>query len=81
MVNLREVRHKESRTKFDVFWDEERKYIDEDLDVAVNDRRHGEVAHLGKAISIHTLKKQVSTQCPADTALPSFFLHKNGFTR
>ena len=41
LVDLREVRHKESRTKFDAFWDEARKYIDEDLGVAVNDRRHG----------------------------------------
>lgn len=71
LVDLREVWHKESKTKFDVFWDEARKYNDEDLGVAVDDRRQSEVTHLGKAISIRDLIEQVGARCPADTAIPS----------
>ena len=71
LVDLREVKHPESRTKFDSFWDEAQKYINEDLGAAVDDRRHGEVTHLGKAISIRDLWEQVRSRCPADTATPS----------
>ena len=48
MVDLREVKNKDSSTKFEVFWSEAQKYINEDLGVAVNDRRHGEVTHLAR---------------------------------
>ena len=60
VVDLREVRSKESKTKFSVFWDEAKKFINEDLGVAVDDRRHGEVTHLAKAISVRDLREQVS---------------------
>ena len=60
VIDLREVRSKESKTKFNVFWDEAQKFINEDLGVAVDDRRHGEVTHLAKAISVRDLREQVS---------------------
>ena len=56
--------------KFEVFRSEAQKYINEELGVAVDDRRHGEV-HLAKAISIRDLTEQVSHRCPPDTAIPS----------
>ena len=71
VVDLREVKHKDTRTKFEVFWSEAQKYINEDLGVAVDDRRHGEVTHLAKAISIRDLREQVSHRCPPGTAIPS----------
>ena len=71
VVDLREVRSKESKTKFNVFWDEAQKFINEDLGVAVDDRRHGEVTHLAKAISVRDLHKQVSRRCPPGTPIPS----------
>ena len=71
LVDLREVKHPELRSKFDVFWEEAHKYINEDLGAAVDDRRHGEVTHLAKAISIRDLREQVSARCPPDTAVPS----------
>ena len=71
VVDLREVRSKESKTKFNVFWDEAQKFINEDLGVAVNDRRHGEVTHLAKAISVRDLREQVSRRCPPGTPIPS----------
>ena len=43
IVDLREVKHSETRSKFEVFWGEAQKFINEDLGVAVDDRRHNEV--------------------------------------
>ena len=57
--------------KFNVFWDEAQKFINEDLGVAVDDRYHGEVTHLAKAISVRDLREQVSRQCPSGTPIPS----------
>ena len=71
VINLREVKSNDSKTKFDVFWDEAKKYINEDLGAAVDDRRHGEVTHLVKAISIHDLCEQVVLRCPPDAVIPS----------
>ena len=71
IVDLREVKSTEKRTKFNVFWDEAQKFINEDLGVAVDDRRHGEVTHLAKAISIRDLREQVSSRCPPGTPIPS----------
>ena len=59
VVNLREVKNKESRTRFEHFWSEAKKYINEDLGVDVDDRRHGEVTHFAKAVSIRDLREQV----------------------
>ena len=53
-----EVKSKETQTKFNVFWDEAQKFINEDLGVAVDDRRHGEITHLARAISIRDLREQ-----------------------
>ena len=71
VVDLQEVKNKDSRTKFEVFWSEAKKYINEDLGVAVDDRKHGEVTHLAKVISIRDLREQVSQRCPPGTAIPS----------
>ena len=70
-VDLREVKSKESKMKFNVFWDEAQKFINEDLEVAVDDRCHGEVTHLAKAISVRDLREQVSRHCPSGTPISS----------
>ena len=64
VVDLREVSSQETKTKYDVFWDEARKYINEEIGVAVDDRRHGEVTHMAKAISVRDLREQVTSKCP-----------------
>ena len=71
VIDLREVKSKETQTKFNVFWDEAKKFINEDLGLAVDDRRHGEVTHLAKAISIRDLREQVSIRCSPGTPIPS----------
>ena len=65
------MKSKETLTKFDVFWDEAQKFINEDLWVAVDDQRHGEITHLARAISIRDHCEQVSTRCPPGTPIPS----------
>ena len=55
VINLREVKSNDIRTNLNVFWDEARKFINEDLGVAIDHRRHGVVTHLAKAISISDL--------------------------
>ena len=64
VVDLRDVKSQEKKTKYDVFWDEARKYINEEIGVAVDDRRHGEVTHMAKAISVRDLREQVTSKCP-----------------
>ena len=64
VVDLREVSSQETKTKYDTFWDEARKYINEEIGVAVDDRRHGEVTHMAKAISVRDLREQVTIKCP-----------------
>ena len=71
VVDLQEVKNKDLRTKFEVFWSEAQKYINEDLGMALDDRRHGKVTHLVKDISIRDLKEQVSQRCPPGTGIPS----------
>ena len=71
VVHLREMKNKESRTRFEHFWSEAETYINEDQGVAVDDRRHSEVTHLTKAVSLRDLREQVSHRCPTGTAIPS----------
>ena len=41
------------------------------MDTAVDDRRHGEVMHVGVAMSVPDLVRQVSKLCPEGTSIPS----------
>ena len=52
VFDLHEAQSTKGTTKFDVFWEEAEKYINEDVGTAVDDRRHATVTHLAKAISI-----------------------------
>ena len=65
------MKNTESRTRLEHFWSEAEKYINEDLGVAVDDCRHGDVTHLAKAIFIRDLREQVSLRCPSGAAIPS----------
>lgn len=61
VIDLQKVRSNEGKTRFNIFWDEAQKSINEDLRVAMDDRCHCEVTHLAKAISICDLCEQVSS--------------------
>ena len=57
--------------KFDIFWEECGRFLNEDIGVAVDDRRHGEITHLARAISVRNLVEQVKSRCPSGTPIPS----------
>jgi len=71
LIDLQEVKCQTSKTKFEVFWEEAKKYINESLGTAVDDRCHGEVTHLAKAISVRDLREQVALLCPPGSQIPS----------
>ena len=48
-----------SQAKFDRFWSECEAVLNEEVGVAVDDRRHLEVTHLATAISIRDLWERV----------------------
>ena len=70
-TDLREVKHPERRTKYDVFWNNAEMFLSEDIGTAVDERRHSQVTHLAKAISIRDFREQVEAKCPEGTPIPS----------
>lgn len=71
IADLRTLNSSTSRAKFDRFWSECEAVLNEEVGVAVDDRRHSEVTHLASAISIRDLWECVKQRFPADTAIPS----------
>ena len=59
------------KTQYDVFWDECQKFLEEEVGTPVDDRRHGVVTHLARAISARDLLEQVKACCPEGTKFPS----------
>jgi len=47
------------------------KYLNNVVDTAVNDRRHGATLYMAAAISLQDLLNQVAKLCPPDTEIPS----------
>lgn len=71
LPDLRALNSSQHKSKFDRFWEECQKFLSEDLGTGVDDRRHGNITHLARAISIEDLVQQVRARCPADTSTPS----------
>jgi hypothetical protein len=70
LPDLRELNTGRS-AKFNTFWEECAKFLNEDVGNAVDDRRHGQITHLARAISIRDLVEQVKTRCANGTLIPS----------
>ena len=70
IIDLRALNGKHA-TAYNVFWSECEKFLNEDISVAVDDRRHCDITHLSRAISIKDLVEQVSKRCPEGTPIPS----------
>ena len=68
VADLRSLNGKR-RTQYDTFWYECQKFLNEDS--AVDDRRHGSIVHLSRAISVRDFVEQVKQRCPDDTLVPS----------
>ena len=53
------------KTQYDTFWDQVVKYyFQEGVGLAADERRHSEVTHMARVISIRDLLEQVSARCP-----------------
>ena len=59
------------KSQYDVFWSKCKKFLDEEVGLPVDDRRHGTVTHLAKAILVHDLSEQVKARYPDGTLIPS----------
>ena len=57
--------------KFNSFWEQCSRFLNEDVGAAVDDRRHGEITHLARAISVRDLVEQVKARCPRGIEIPS----------
>ena len=57
-------------SKFDCFWSECTKFL-QDVGLAVDERRHTQVTHIARALSVRDLQEQVSRRCPPSTPIPS----------
>ena len=71
IVDLRHHNHKQSVSKYEKFWVECEKFLHEDVGTAVDDRRHGEVTHLARAISLRDFCDQVKARLSAEADIPS----------
>ena len=56
---------------YNTFWDVAKAFLEEDVGTPVDDRRHTQVVHLAKAISVRDLREQVASRCQPDTPIPS----------
>ena len=69
--DLRTLNSATGRAKFDCFWLECDTVLNEEIDTAVDDRRHNEITHLANALSVRDLFERVSQRVPEGTPLPS----------
>lgn len=59
---------------YDRFWDECRKFLEEEVETAVDERRHGNATHLAKAHSTRDLLNCVAKRCPSGTMVTTSVL-------
>lgn len=57
--------------KYEKFWEECRKFLNHEVETAVDERRHGQLTHLAKAMSVQDMLQQVSQKCPPGVLIPS----------
>ena len=70
IVDLRQ-HNRGAACKYEEFWDECAKLLNEDINNAVDDQRHGEVTHLAHAVSVRDLRDQVKARLPPEVPIPS----------
>ena len=63
--------HSGRASKFDIFWEECDKFLQEQVGLAVDERRHCQVTHMASAVSVQDLQEQVASRCPPSAPIPS----------
>ena len=71
LVDLRHASPDHKKDSFRPFFQECEKYLSEDVGVAVQERRHGDMLYLAKAISIKDLHTRVKERMPDGAKIPS----------
>lgn len=70
VCDLRALNSSSQRVKYDRFWEECDAVLNEEVGVAVDDRRHTEITHLATAISVRDLWERVRKRLPDGTNVP-----------
>ena len=71
ICDLRSLNSSTERAKYNQFWEECEAVLNEDIGLAVDDRRHSEVTHLASAVSVRDLRERVAARLPEGTTVPS----------
>ena len=58
-------------SKFNTFWEECGKFLNENVGIAVDDRHHGEITRLATAILVRDPVDQAKARCPEGTEIPN----------
>ena len=58
-------------SKFEVFWEKAKEFLEEDVGTALDDRRHSMGIDVAKAFSVRDLPEKVTERCIEDTTIPS----------
>ena len=75
ILDLREHNHGE-KIQFDDYFKVAQSYIENNVEMAPDDRRHNTICHLASAISLSDLHREVSQLCPKG----HLFHQNNGYT-
>ena len=70
VIDLRELQSGRA-SKFDCFWNECEKFLQENIGLLDEERRHTQVTHMSRAILVRDLQEQVASRCPPSTPIPS----------
>jgi hypothetical protein len=71
LVDLRHTSPERKKDSFRPFFVECEQYLQEDIGVAVQERRHGQMLYLAKAVSIKDLHSRVKERMPEGANIPS----------
>lgn len=71
LIDYRATNGSKNQTKFDDFFDAVGVYINEQIDLQVNDRRHGTSLYMPIALSMENLHKEVRARLDTKVAVPS----------
>lgn len=70
MYDLRAVNPGNQSNRYSVFWSKAKEFLEDVDGTAVDERRHSQVVHVAKAISVRNFKQQVEQRCPPGTPIP-----------
>ena len=59
------------QSSYDAFWKACEQVLNEQIGLAVDDRRHDQVTHITSAVSVHDLWERAKSLCPGGTTIPS----------